>query len=304
MRATLAASVALSVAAIPATAVTAARPSGGESPSATAPDFDAAAIYRRGIDELKASNFDSAKKSFGQVLKVAPGDANANFLAGLADAGLNDFKGAVKHYERAVRADKNLVQAHQELGLTYVKMGDIPKAQAALGNLQKLDAACKGTCKDAADIKSAIDKVQAAIGQQHAELQTQPPLLFASASAGDMAYLEAVGLINDHRYDDAIEALQQARASFGAHPDILTYLGFANRKMHRYSVAEFYYREALAVAPNHKGATEYYGELMIERGDMAGAKKMLAKLDSLCTFGCAEAEDLRRWIEARGAPAS
>jgi hypothetical protein len=42
---------------------------------------------------------------------------------------------------------------------------------------------------------------------------------------------------------------------------------------------------------------------MIERGDIAGAKRMLAKLDSICTFGCAEAEDLRRWI-ANGAPAS
>jgi hypothetical protein len=43
---------------------------------------------------------------------------------------------------------------------------------------------------------------------------------------------------------------------------------------------------------------------MIERGDMAGAKRMLAKLDTLCTFGCAEAEDLRRWIQAKGTPAS
>ena len=306
MRATLAASVALFVAAIPTSAVLADRPNGGamNSPSATAPDFDAAAEYRHGLDALKAHKFDSARKSFAQVLSVAPGDANANFLAGLADAGLNDFRSAAKHYERAVRADKKLVQAHQELGVTYVKLGDLPKAQATLGNLQKLNEACKGTCKEASEIKSAIDAVQAAIGQQHAELRTDPPLLFASAGAGDAAYLEAVGLINEHRYDDAIAALEQARASFGAHPDILTYLGFANRKMHRYSVAEGYYREALAVAPNHKAATEYYGELMIERGDMAGAKRMLAKLDTLCTFGCAEAQDLRRWIQAKGAPAS
>jgi len=53
---------------------------------------------------------------------------------------------------------------------------------------------------------------------------------------------------------------------------------------------------ALAIAPNHRGATEYYGELKVERGDMAGAKKMLAELDRQCAFGCAEAETLRRWI--------
>ena len=75
-----------------------------------------------------------------------------------------------------------------------------------------------------------------------ASLQTTPPLLFASAEAGDHAYLEAVGLINEHRYAQAIDSLERARASFGAHPDILTYLGFANRKLHHYDVAEHYYR--------------------------------------------------------------
>ena len=63
-------------------------------------------------------------------------------------------------------------------------------------------------------------------------------------------------------------------------------------------------RAALAVAPEHKGATEYYGELMVERGNIAGARAMLARLDSLCTFGCAEADELRRWIEAGRSPAS
>jgi len=112
-----------------------------------------------------------------------------------------------------------------------------------------------------------------------------------------------VSLINEHRYQDAIDALQRARATFGAHPDVLTYLGFANRKLHRYDIAEGYYRQALAVAPNHKGATEYFGEMLVERGDLAGARRMLARLDSICTFGCAEAEELRRWVDAKAAPA-
>ena len=94
-------------------------------------------------------------------------------------------------------------------------------------------------------------------------------------------------LRNEGRYEEAIASLERAQASFGAHPDILTYLGFANRKLHRYAIAERYYREALAAAPTHKGATEYYGELMVERGDIAGARTMLARLDSFCTFGCA-----------------
>ena len=276
----------------------------GSTPSTTAPDFDAAAEYRKGMDALKAGEYTAAKSSFARVLGVAPNDANTNFLAGMADAGLNDYKAAAKHYEKAVRQDGKLIVAQQELGLTYVKLGDTAKAQATLTKLQGMSTSCNSTCKEADQLAKAVSAVQAALGQPSAAvLTTKPSLLFASAKAGDTAYLQAVSLINEHRYQEAIDALQRAKATFGAHPDVLTYLGFANRKLRRYDVAESYYRQALAVAPNHKGATEYYGEMMIERGDMAGAKRMLAKLDSLCTFGCAEAEELRRWVDAKGTPA-
>jgi len=142
------------------------------------------------------------------------------------------------------------------------------------------------------------------MGAPQARIDTAPSLIFASAQGGDQAYLEAVALINEHRYAQAIESLERARASFGAHPDILTYLGFANRKLHHYDLAEYYYRAALAAEPRHRGATEYYGELMVERGNITGARTMLARLDNLCTFGCAEADELRQWIAAKGQPAS
>jgi tetratricopeptide (TPR) repeat protein len=188
--------------------------------------------------------------------------------------------------------------------ITYLKLGDRPKAVATLGKLKSLDSDCKGTCKDADVLKKAISTVEAALGQPgQAQLSTDPPFLFASAKAGDTAYLQAVSLINEHRYQEAINALQRARTTFGEHPDVLTYLGFANRKLGRYDIAVGYYRQALAAAPNHKGATEYYGELLVEWGDMAGAKHMLAKLDNLCTFGCAEADELRRWVSAKREPA-
>ena len=36
---------------------------------------------------------------------------------------------------------------------------------------------------------------------------------------------------------------------------------------------------------------------------VAGARAMLARLDGACAFGCAEAEELRRWIDHGGDPA-
>ena len=127
-------------------------------------------------------------------------------------------------------------------------------------------------------------------------------MLFSGPAAGDAAYVQAVSLINDHRYDDALVQLDQAREAFGPHPDILTYQGYTWRKKGAFDRAEAYYRQALAIAPNHRGATEYYGELKVERGDLSGAKQMLAKLETICTYGCAEAEELRRWIDAGHEP--
>jgi tetratricopeptide (TPR) repeat protein len=145
--------------------------------------------------------------------------------------------------------------------------------------------------------------VQAALGGGGAATDTpKASLLFNSPAGGDHAYVEAVALINAGRYDDALASLHRSELAFGPHPDILTYEGYANRKLHRYDQAEAYYTEALAVDPTHVGATEYFGELKVERGDIAGAKKLLARLDDICTFGCSEQEELRGWIEK--APAS
>lgn len=279
--------------------------SGGQSPSMSAPQFDAAEEYRKGVEALQASRFADAKKSFVKVLGVAPRDAATNYLAGLSLVGLNDLKGAVKYFDRAVHSDPKLVAAHQDLAVTLAKLGDRPKAEAELAKLKEIQAKCAATCAEAADLDKAVASVTAALGgSPQAQLRTRPSLLFESARLGDAAYLTAVGLINEGRYEAAIASLQAARTTFGAHPDILTYLGFANRKLGRYDVAESYYRQALATAPTHRGATEYYGELMVERGNLKGAKHMLAKLEAQCSFGCAEAEELRRWIDARHEPAS
>ena len=40
------------------------------------------------------------------------------------------------------------------------------------------------------------------------------------------------------------------------------------------------------------------------RGDLAGAEALLARLEALCSFGCAEAEELRRWVSAARAGSS
>ncbi len=272
---------------------------GGGSLSATAPSFDPAEEYRKGAEAYKAGDFKGAETHFSRVTEAAPRNADVWLVLGMAKTGKGDLKGARGAYEKSVKYNPDNIAAHQALGTTLAKLNMADKAKAELEVLQHKAAACADACPQAADIKSAMAAVQGAMGapsSPSARLEAPPSLLFASPDQGDGAYVQAVSLINQHRYDDALASLSQAEQVFGPHPDLLTYLGYTYRKMGQLDRAEGYYRQALAVAPGHRGATEYYGELKVERGDMAGARRMLAALDRQCAFGCVEAETLRSWI--------
>jgi tetratricopeptide (TPR) repeat protein len=278
---------------------------GMSAPSQSAPQYDPAEEYRKGIAALQAKDFKAARVAFDRVLDVAPRDTNTLYLAGVSRMGLNDWKGARKLLEKTVKLDATMINAQRDLGVTYAQLKDGANGAKVLATLSAMSDKCNKTCAQASELKSAIDAVKGALGGAPiAMVLPRNAVVLASSAAGDNAYLEAVSLINLNRFEDAITSLKRSKASFGPHPDILTYLGFANRKLGRFAVAEDYYHQALSAAPGHRGATEYYGELKVERGDLAGAKAMLVQLDRQCRFGCAEAEELRRWITAGHSPHS
>jgi tetratricopeptide (TPR) repeat protein len=299
-------------------------------PSVTAPTYDPAAEYQKGVAALKDGKFKDAERDFGNSLSADPKNADTLFMLGMARSGRGDEKGAVKAYDKSLSIDPQQVPARREYAIALAKLGQTDKAQAQLAMLQQKAASCAGSCPQAAELAAAVTAAQAAMAAPSAASSSVPAaatapqsatpgapasppadptppkalsLLLADPASGDGSYVDAVRLINLHRYHEALDSLAKARAAFGPHPDVLTYTGYAWRKLGDYARAEAYYREALAIAPTHVGATEYYGELMVERGDYAGARRMLARIESVCTFGCVESEDLRRWIE-HGPPAS
>jgi tetratricopeptide (TPR) repeat protein len=272
-------------------------------PSQATPHYDPAVEYQKGETALQAGKFQEAEHHFDNSLDADPSNAGTLFMLGMARAGKGDEKGAVKAYEKSLKIDDKQIGARREYGVALAKLGQADKAQAQLALLKSQADACAETCPQAADLKAAQAAVQAALSPAGGAAPGKTSLLLIDPQHGDSDYAAAVKLINDHRYQDALAELSRAETAFGPHPDVLTYTGYAWRKLGRYDKAEFYYRAALAIDPDHVGATEYYGELMVERGDLPGARRMLAKLERVCSFGCVESEDLRRWIE-HGPPAS
>jgi tetratricopeptide (TPR) repeat protein len=278
-------------------------------PSQSTPQYDPAQEYRDGMAAYQAGKFKDAARSFDHVTQAAPGEAPGWRMLGLARTGTNDTKGAAKAFEHALKIDPKAVDTRRDYALALAQMKMADKASAQLDQLKARAASCNDTCPEAADLKAAITQVEAALKPADSSApgpgaSIAPTGALLSAATGDGAYVEAVSLINEHRYNDALAALDRASAAFGPHPDVLTYKGYVWRKLGRFDRAEQYYRAALAIAPWHRGATEYYGELKVIEGDMAGARAMLARLDRQCAFGCADAEDLRRWIDHGGDPAS
>ena len=119
---------------------------------------------------------------------------------------------------------------------------------------------------------------------------------YSAASSKPPAYNQALKLIKDKNYSEAIIKLKEAENKAKSDADIQNLLGFSSRKSGKLDAAAKYYEKALSLDPKHKGALEYQGELFLMLDDKASAEKNLQKLDKICWLGCSELDDLRAAI--------
>ncbi|MEO8115752.1 MAG: tetratricopeptide repeat protein, partial [Phenylobacterium sp.] len=226
---------------------------GGSMPSASGPSYDPAAEYAKGIAALQAKDYRKASEALGHVTEAVPKNAGVWRLLGAAKAGSTDWRGSRRAYEKAVKLEPDDATGHAGLGLALGNLKD-GKAQEQLDWLKAKAQACGDGCPDAGKLKTLAGAVEGAMAATApgpgAMLEPRGSLLFADtkiggAKAGDAAYVAAVSLINEHRYDEALKTLAAAEAVFGPHPDIITYQGYTWRKKGDYARAESYYRQAL-----------------------------------------------------------
>lgn len=109
--------------------------------------------------------------------------------------------------------------------------------------------------------------------------------------------------VKAQRFEQVVSTLRAANAADNAEWHNL--LGYALRKKTPPDLAgaEVHYKRALELDPKHRLALEYYGELFLMKGDLAGAESMLARLDKVCFFGCEEFRDLKAAIARHKAQA-
>lgn len=118
----------------------------------------------------------------------------------------------------------------------------------------------------------------------------------AAAKPVDPSFARAKAMIEARDYQNALPLLQQVVAKDAKNADAYNLMGFAMRKSGNPQGSLQYYQYALSIDARHIGAHEYVGEAYLMLDRLPEAEQHLARLDSLCTFGCAEYRMLKTAI--------
>jgi Flp pilus assembly protein TadD len=262
-------------------------------------------LFSEGVAFLTEGECKLAEKKFRKVLKKVPRNSEANYLRGISLQCQRNHKSAIRYFKKAKRDDAQFYQAYEALGISYLTLERPDLAERELTVLSDFLEQCSGPrqiCPPT--LLKSHEKLLVALKRTEGQSVESPDgdqhgLLFDPKADPQTGYLSAVSLINQGRFETAIVELRELSLTLGPHPDVLNYLGYAHRRLGRYSQAEVYYEQALAIDPMHRGANEYLGEMWAELGKMDEARERLAVLERACPFGCAEYEDLKRIIESR-----
>ena len=121
----------------------------------------------------------------------------------------------------------------------------------------------------------------------------------SSQTPEDQDLSEARARIDAKDWPGAAEILKKAVARDPGNAEYHNLFAYAVRHTANpdMNVVFEHYREALRIAPQHRGAHEYIGEAYLIVGDLPKSKEHLAALDKLCFFSCAEYRDLKKAIE-------
>lgn len=134
------------------------------------------------------------------------------------------------------------------------------------------------------------------------------------APSGDRDYAAGRAAFEEERWADAIAHLTMVLIRRPWHDNALTMVGHSWLELgdHQRSLAA--YREALAINPRHRGATEYLGEAYLAMGRIDEANAQLVRLVQLCNdvvmafnntgwkSGCEELDELTAAYAAQSIP--
>jgi tetratricopeptide (TPR) repeat protein len=238
--------------------------------------FELIAVYRLLGD---------APRAMSQLLLVQdarPSEPRVPYVRGLLAADRNDLKGAVNEFREALKRDRTLVGAWQDLGLAYVRSNQWPEAAEAFGELtqQRADS------PEAAYLHAlALYNTQET---EAAEKETRRALRLNPGAADAHTLLGIILASRGNANSEATDALAQAVALDPTNFDAVLNLGRVQYVGKDYSGATKSFRTAVELRPKSAEARFFLGSSLEAIGDSAAALREyqdLAKLDPDSFYG-------------------
>jgi Flp pilus assembly protein TadD len=127
--------------------------------------------YEAGKKAWDAKDWDGAIKSLTLAAQHDPNNADIQNLLGYSYRKKRNMDLAFKYYGRALELDPNHRGAHEYVGVAYLMVDDLPKAEEHLAALNKL---CFLPCSEYRDLKQAVaDYKQRKANPQQSERTNQ-----------------------------------------------------------------------------------------------------------------------------------
>lgn len=238
--------------------------------------FELIAVYRL---------LDDAPRAMSQLLLVQdarPSDPRVPYVRGLLAADRNDLNAAVNEFREALKRDRTLVGAWQDLGLAYVRSNRWPEAAEAFGEL---------TEQRADSIEAAYLHALALYNSQQseaAETETRRALRLDPGAADAYTLLGIILSSRGNANSEANEALAQAVALDPTNFDAVFNLGRVQYAGKDYSNAIRSLRAAVGLRPKSTEARFFVGTSLEAVGDSAAALREyqdLVRLDPDSLYG-------------------
>jgi Flp pilus assembly protein TadD len=102
---------------------------------------------------IASSDWSKAITLLKEQVAKAPRDADVFNLLGFSQRNAGDMPSALVSYEKALTLNPKHTGAHEYLGVTYLLLNNLPKAEAEQASLQAL---CPQGCEELDDLNEAI----------------------------------------------------------------------------------------------------------------------------------------------------
>ncbi|MGJ3259461.1 MAG: tetratricopeptide repeat protein [Rhodospirillales bacterium] len=207
-------------------------------------EIDLTETLKRGIERHQAGDLAGAEAAYGDILKAAPGHADALHLTGLVHHQRGDNDAAAGLIAKAIEADAKVALYHANLGRVLKASGDDEGAVVAFRRAIHLEPDTASLHADLASALLGAGDADAARARANLALEIDPHSGEAHVNLG-LALQELYG----PAHEDAVRAFRRAIELAPHLPGAHLGLGIALHETGDREDAEAAYREAITLNP-------------------------------------------------------